>query len=78
MGFTKSDRRQDAKTDLWDVWSLRGAIHLGWVKWFPHGRKYAFHPAELTVFDEDCLREIATFCELETQRHKAGRRAFRD
>lgn len=78
LSFTKNDRKEKAKTDVWEVWALQTAMHLGQVSWFNHWRKYTFQPAAGFVFDADCLREVATFCELETRQHKTGRRAFKD
>ncbi len=78
VSFQIADRPEGRKTDLWEVWSLQRGIHLGQVKWFKSWRKYAFHPDADRVFDEECLREIATFCELETRGHVVARRAFRE
>jgi hypothetical protein len=50
----------------------KGARPLGRIKWFAPWRKYAFPPSSETVFEEDCLREIATFCVEETAMHRAG------
>jgi hypothetical protein len=43
---------------------------LGWVAWFSRWRKYAFYPKPETVYEEDCLRDIAEFCEAKTKEHK--------
>jgi hypothetical protein len=58
------------KTNRWLVAGGRGD-NLGVVSWFPAWRKYAFFPAADTVFEEVCLTEIAEFCKLRTQEHKA-------
>jgi len=34
------------------------------------GRKYSFFPSNSTVFEEDCLRDIAMFVQHKTQEHK--------
>lgn len=78
LSFRIEERKQDRKTDLWRVWSLQGGTYLGEVSWWAHWRKYTFRPIADSVFDGDCLREIATFCELETQNHRSGRRTFAD
>jgi len=37
------------------------------VKWISHWRCYGFHPEPGTIFEKDCLRYIADFCERETK-----------
>lgn len=70
-------RRVGRKTDLWHVWSLNSPPrHLGVVSWFSAWRKYAFYPSSSTIFEQDCLRDLATFIEEETTKHRKGRRAF--
>jgi hypothetical protein len=44
------------------------------VRWFSRWRKYAFYPGRETVFEEDCLREIADFCETRTREYKQARK----
>lgn len=76
VSFQLEERRFGAKTDLWYVWSLKEpAAHLGVVKWFGAWRKYAFFPAVQTLFEQDCLRDIAEFIEQETVKQRKGRRA---
>lgn len=36
---------------------------LGMVEWYPHWKQYAFNPECLAWFSQDCLRELADFCE---------------
>lgn len=31
---------------------------LGFIKWFPHWRRYCFFPAPAVLFDASCLLEI--------------------
>jgi len=57
------------KTECWLV-SARG-IAVGQVRWFSRWRQYAFFPITDTVFEEDCLREIANFVERETREYRA-------
>lgn len=44
-----------------------GGDPLGEVKWFGRWRKYAFFPERDCVFEQDCLRVIAEFCERHTR-----------
>lgn len=77
ISFQIEERRTGAKTDRWGVWALAGGEFLGQVKWYAQWRKYCFFPAaHATLFEQDCLRDIATFIESETEKHRKGRRAF--
>jgi hypothetical protein len=70
-GFSKS-----GATKAWDVLSTSMiAVLLGKVRWYGPWRKYSFFPnrnADL-VFEKDCLRDIADFCETETKNHRSAR-----
>lgn len=62
------------KTRVWLVMPKTcdtGLIPIGAVAWYGPWRKYAFYPAPQTLFEQVCLREIATFCEEATREHKA-------
>lgn len=68
--FEEVRKSESGKTVIWQIFTLDGTICLGEVSWFGRWRKYAFHPERDTVFEQDCLREIATFCEAKTREHK--------
>ena len=53
---------KSGKTNIWTVVERSGS-ELGTVQWFGRWRKYVFIPAAGTVYEEDCLRDIASFCE---------------
>lgn len=76
VSFQIEDRQEGRKTDLWRVWDLQRARYLGEIAWIKSGRRYGFHQMSIAKIDSDCLREIATFCDLETRRGVVGRRAF--
>jgi hypothetical protein len=63
------------KTNRWNVVGAdaghRESIVIGWVSWFARWRRYAFFPVAGTVYDPDCLRDLATFCEERTAERKA-------
>jgi len=48
---------------------------LGEVRWFGRWRCYAFYPFAGTIYERKCLRDIADFCEKETQRHRERKTA---
>src|SRR3989338_3930957 len=67
-------------TTIWSVYyvptveqrirSNKNEIFLGQVYWFNRWKRYSFFPASETVFEQDCLRKIADFCEGETKEAK--------
>lgn len=74
VSFRLNDRSPEKKSDTFEVWRLRDAIHLGQVRW--HSRKYCFFPTGGVAFDADCLQSIGRFVEYETEKHRKGKRAF--
>jgi hypothetical protein len=56
------------KTGVWTVETIDGGECLGVVKFYPQWRRYAFFPALQTVYESDCLRNIADFCETQTRK----------
>ena len=55
------------KTEQWIVAAKDGGAELGEVRWFGRWRKYAFYPSANCVFEQDCLRAIAEFCERQSR-----------
>lgn len=64
--FELLQRPADRKTDVWYVAPLSGGSVLGSVKFYGAWRKYVFFPREETLYDANCLRAIADFCERQT------------
>jgi hypothetical protein len=73
--FVEIDLRDGRKTKVWAVLTIDGTKNLGHVSWYGAWRKYTFCPGQLTVFDKDCLREIADFCEIRTDAHRSRNKA---
>jgi hypothetical protein len=44
------------------------------VRWYGKWRQYAFFPMPNTVFERQCLRDIANFCEAKTRERRQARR----
>ena len=61
---------QGAKTRLFSVFSTSNRSLLGYIKWYVNWRKYCFFPLN-SLFDDNCLREIADFCKEATTVHKS-------
>lgn len=59
-------------------WVSDGVDVLGVVKWHPGWRRYAFFPLPNKLFEHDCLRDLADFCEENTKLRKAERIAERE
>jgi hypothetical protein len=57
-------------TKIWHVTSKEGNDFLGVIKWYSPWRKYCFQPYGNTVYEQDCLRDIATFIETQTKEHR--------
>ena len=53
--------KEGKKTNVWLVVPNEGRERLGEIKWFSHWRKYAFFPLPDTVYEDDCLKDIAEF-----------------
>jgi len=52
------------------VFPINEGKSLGEIAWFGRWRCYAFYPAGSTIFEKDCLRVIADFCEEKTKEHR--------
>lgn len=70
LRFVNDRPSESGKTRLWDVVGVGQGVPLGHIQWFGRWRKYVFEPKYGTVFDEDCLRDIAAFCESRTKDHR--------
>lgn len=73
LTFKLQDRRDGRKTDIYEVWTIAEDQRIGMVAWYTPWRKYCFAPTEGTVWDPYCLREIADFVEILTQKHKEAK-----
>ncbi len=75
--------RYKGKTLVWEVRTNdsekkeRSGMFLGEVKWFGRWRRYSFFPYVDTIYEQKCLREIASFIESRTREHNAELRKRR-
>ena len=46
--------------------STKDGQPLGEIRFFPRWRKYSFYPYSQTIYEADCLRDIANFCQART------------
>ena len=74
LSFEILPKRKSRKTEIWAVMDQNGSS-LGEVRWWASWRRYTFHPAEDTLYDPGCLRQIADFCEEQTKERRKAREA---
>ena len=58
------------KTKIWHVVTKDEGYVLGEVKWYAPWRKYSFYPLGSTIFESQCLMDIANFLNCEMQKRK--------
>lgn len=65
-----AEASEGKKTHVWDILARRDGFLLGQVRWFGRWRQYTFYPSNATIFNPDCLMEIADFCARNTRTHR--------
>jgi hypothetical protein len=68
--FREEETPRTAKTRRISVWTKDMRHCLGIVQWSNAWRRYAFEPCFPTVFEMDCLRDLATLLEQLTLEHR--------
>lgn len=63
------------KTKRWMVIAKHGRETLGFIEWYSPWRQYCFFPKTGTLYERQCLRDIADFCDTETTAHFRAARA---
>ena len=71
--FELSGATATAKTQMWNVVAKDGNLVIGRIRWFGRWRKYAFFPANNTVFETTCLNDIAAFLKEKMDERKGGK-----
>lgn len=61
-------------TKIWEIVNVRTRDSLGYIEWFFNWRRYVFAPNSGMIFEKDCLRTIADFCEEKTKEHNDSKR----
>ena len=84
LEFSEPTPSKSGKTMIWSLYSSGYKedgdeehyydFWLGDVKWRGPWRKYAFFPDRDTLFEEECLRAIAQFCEDKTREHREAKK----
>lgn len=73
ISFALVGATPSGKTKIWNVVLKDQSLIGGQIRWWGAWRKYAFFPKENTLYEEDCLRTIALFCEERTHEHRENR-----
>jgi hypothetical protein len=68
--YSRAARR---KTDVQQVRSARWGDVLGAISWYSPWRQYALQPRAGTIWNPDCLREVADKCAAMTKEHRERR-----
>ena len=72
--FGTPEPSKSGKTKVWQVmaitdpWYLVDDCSIGEIKYRATWRRYAFFPKPDTLYEQDCLRLIADFCEDKTKK----------
>lgn len=75
--FVPDGTSPSGKTKCWVLYPAGDRqMPLGAINWYAPWRKYTFSPVPSTVFEQDCLRDIASFIEVETKTHHAARKTI--
>lgn len=73
-GTSKSGKTLEWRVQPKETFEVAGvavaAACIGMVKWYAPWRRYCLFPYSSAVFEWDCLRTIADFCEQKTREHK--------
>lgn len=72
LNFEELPTEAARRTKIWRVSSRTTSIVLGFVRWFPHWRKYTFIPEAGMVFDASCLHELSDFVLERTRDHQSA------
>lgn len=69
LNFVKQEVAAGRKTLIYHVETKNGTS-LGSVAWYSQWRKYCFFPVEDTLYDPECLNDIAKFVQSMTDMHR--------
>ncbi len=76
--FEEEPRRHGRKTGVWTVRTRLKGLELGRVHWYAAWRRFCFvSGSRFAVYDAECLRDIASFCEEQTLEHREALRQER-
>lgn len=74
LKFNRMPPPEGGSTQVWAVVSKSSDAHLGLVKWYAKWRQYCFFPRQGTIWNPDCLDEVAAFTRAATKEHRLSHR----
>ena len=74
LRFTVCEPEVKIITTIWVVDAVKSNAFLGTIRWHGAWRKYCFFPLGDTMFDPNCLREIAQFIDDQMAERKKSSR----
>lgn len=72
MRFVVSGYSKSGKTAVVEVVNVTSGVRLGFINWYGPWRQYCFNPNSATIFNMQCLREIADICDNLTRNQRKG------
>lgn len=60
-------------TKRWQIVAKQRGAVIGWVAWSNGWRRYVLQPGMMTEWEQDCLRDVASFIEEQTAIRKQER-----
>lgn len=72
LRFEDAGTSRSGKTREWAVVAKEQGLAIGAIQWYGPWRKYVFTARPNTVFEQDCLRDIAKFIEEKSREHYAA------
>ena len=68
--FDLAGKSRSGKTRIWYVRTRDNLTVIGMIRWYGRWRRYVYEPAPHTVYEQECLRDIASFIEERTSEQK--------
>lgn len=65
--FVFARKSPTGKTNIWDVVNKENQVLLGEISFWGGWHSYVFSPKVDMIFEKQCLRDIADFCEAQTK-----------
>jgi hypothetical protein len=75
--ITQSGFSPSGKTKVFRVDSKEAGFEIGYVRFYPKWRKYVYEPLNNTIYEQVCLRDIASFIEEQTVLWRGGAKEVR-
>lgn len=71
--FILDRKSPTGKTNIWKVVNKNNQVCLGEICFWGGWHSYVFSPHPQMIFEKQCLRDIANFCEQQTKLQRESR-----